>query len=424
MNRKVWVIAQREYVAIVHTKAFVVSLLIVPAMMILAAFLAAPGEFSGRQVEHTIVLVNRSEASLALLRQRSAEQGWTLLEVPNKRFDETRRRELSAQLLRGELLAIAEIGARALSSTGPDADVLLYATATAEPAVRRLRSALEQALRVERLKLAGIPEPDAQRLMAPVPILLRGVGVDAGDAPEQDSGQAAVSRMLVLPAVLMLLFLPVLATAPQMLHAVIEEKQQRISEVLLGSVSPTHLMFGKLLGTVAAGLTSGAAYFLMGMGVAGAAAAQLSELLSGISLPPLFGLVAAVALVLALIIHASVFLTIGAAAQDTKDLQGLTVLAMLTLTLPLLAASPVLQTPDAGLSVTLSLFPLTAPLAMPLRLGAGALVPGWQLALSGMLALGAAMGGLWVAGRVFRVALLSQGHTPSLRQLAQWVFRG
>ncbi|MEQ9321932.1 MAG: ABC transporter permease, partial [Polyangiaceae bacterium] len=209
----------------------------------------------------------------------------------------------------------------------------------------------------------------------------------------------------------------VMSTAPQLLQAVIEEKQQRIAEVLLGAASPLQIMTGKLLGTTAVGLTVLAIY--VGGGAVLVAKLGYGEVLS----VTVVGLMA-LDVVLALVMFGSLFLAIGATANDIKDAQGLLTPVMVVLMLPLMTLGQVMQAPDGALSTGLSLFPLTAPLAMPLRLGAGAATPTWHVALAVVLVAATTVVIVWAAGRVFRIGMLAQGQAPGLRELWGWIVRG
>jgi len=215
-------------------------------------------------------------------------------------------------------------------------------------------------------------------------------------------------------ALMMLLFFPVTIGAPPLLQAVIEEKMSRISEVLLGSVSPFELMMGKLLGGVGAIAVLGALYLGGGIGIS--AALGLGAVITPALVAYYF-----VFLLLAAMLHGALYLAVGAACSEPRDAQSLLMPVLLVTMIPVMAVSAVVRAPASSLSVGLSLFPPATPFLMLLRLAAHPPPPFWQVALGLALTLGTVLGCVWIAARIFRIGLLAQGTAPSLRQLWRWI---
>ncbi|HEX4461435.1 MAG TPA: ABC transporter permease, partial [Polyangia bacterium] len=113
---------------------------------------------------------------------------------------------------------------------------------------------------------------------------------------------------------------------------------------------------------------------------------------------------------------------IGSACTDVKDAQNLMLPVMLPLTVPLMLSATVVESPSSSLAVALSMFPLSAPIVMLLRVGLHPTPPVWQVILSALLTLATTVGCVWAAGRIFRIGLLSQGKSASFRQMARWIF--
>jgi ABC-2 type transport system permease protein len=267
---------------------------------------------------------------------------------------------------------------------------------------------LEDVIQLKRLEASGIETERAQQLLDGVQVEIR-----LPESSEAVDAAAAVKSAVTPMFTLLLVFLAIMSSAPYMLHSVIEEKQQRIAEVLLGSMSPFDLMAGKLLGAAAAGLTVVAVY-----GVMGSLGAARYGLESGIS--PWMLLLSLADVLLALVMFGSLFLAAGAASSELKDAQGLMTPLTLILVVPMMAISQLIGNPDGALAVGLSLFPLTAPMTMPVRL-ALTTVPVWQIALSVLGALLTTLAIVWLAGRIFRIGILSQGRAPRLGELWQWL---
>jgi ABC-2 type transport system permease protein len=226
---------------------------------------------------------------------------------------------------------------------------------------------------------------------------------------------AAPSRALVPVASMVLLFLMVMLTTPQMMSSVIEEKMSRISEVLLASVTPFDLMLGKLLACCGAAALVGAIYAVLGLALArhfGYAA------LVTIESALYFGFF----LVLAVFLHGSMYMAVGAACSEPKDAQGMLAPLVLLTTVPLMTLGPLMQDPSGHLATMLSLFPLSAPFVMCFRLNCPPGPPPADVVLSVAITLSATVFCVWAASRIFRVGLLAQGKAPGLVQLCRWIF--
>jgi ABC-2 type transport system permease protein len=214
---------------------------------------------------------------------------------------------------------------------------------------------------------------------------------------------------------MILLFLMVMLTTPQMMSSVIEEKMSRISEVLLASVSPFDLMLGKLLACCAAAALVGALYLALGLGLAHCLG--YTGLISAANI-----LYFALFLVLAVFLHGSMYMAVGAACSEPKDAQGMLAPLVLLSSSPLITLSALLQDPGGPLARGLSFFPLSAPFVMCFRLNSQPPPPSSDLALSIGLSLLATLFCVWAASRIFRIGLLAQGKAPGLGQLWRWVF--
>jgi ABC-type Na+ efflux pump permease subunit len=225
-----------------------------------------------------------------------------------------------------------------------------------------------------------------------------------------------VVRTYIIPFGLMyLLFLVIFTTTPQAMNAVLQEKMNRISEVLLGSVTPFELMLGKLLGSTMATMTLGVIYL-----IGGYVAADRFGVASAIT-PGLIG-VFLVFLVIAVLLFGSIMIAIGAACTDLKDAQSLLTPVMLFCMLPLFAVQGVMQSPNGTFSVAASLFPMATPFLMLLRVALHPGPPIWQVLLSIALCGGFTLLVVGAAGRIFRVGLLVQGKSATFGQMMKWAF--
>jgi ABC-2 type transport system permease protein len=216
---------------------------------------------------------------------------------------------------------------------------------------------------------------------------------------------------------MMLMFMSVMIVGQPMLTSVIEEKQQRIAEVLLGSVSPFQLMMGKLLGNVGVALTIVAIY--LGGGYFVAQHYGYTELVPASLLMWFIAFE-----IMACLLFGSVFIAVGAACTEIKEAQSMLMPVMVVLVMPMMVWFNVMQEPLSNFATWISLFPPATPLLMLLRVAASPMVPLWQPVLGMILVVAAAVLCIFAAGRVFRIGILLQGKAPKMSELMGWIARG
>ena len=215
----------------------------------------------------------------------------------------------------------------------------------------------------------------------------------------------------------MLLGVSIIIGGQYLLQGVAEEKESRILESLLCSVTPEELMAGKLIGLGGVGLTMVGAWILMGLAVATPGA-----MLAQIAVSPRLLLFAVAYFLLGYLFYGSVMTGIGAVTNSMREAQQFSFLFTFMNFIPFYMLTVIISRPDSGLALGLSLFPPMAPVAMMLRLAApSSAVPGWQIALSMGLLAGSAWVMIRAAAKVFRIGLLMHGKTPTLPEILRWV---
>ena len=257
-----------------------------------------------------------------------------------------------------------------------------------------------------------------QRLTAPVRV--DQLGLVARDASGRTAAAKQVDRARAqgVPFVfLILMFLTIMSSAPQLLNSVIEEKMSRVSEVLIGSVTPFELMMGKLVGGAAVCVLLATIYVVGALGVA-------NYWGYGDAVSPSQLAWFAFFLVMAVMLFGSIFVAVGAACTDLKDSQNLMTPVMLIMMLPMITAGSILRAPDGMVATVLSLIPTATPFLMMLRISMHPGPPAWQVALSAVFVLATVLFCVWAAGRIFRTGLLMQGKSASLSEMIRWVRQG
>jgi ABC-2 type transport system permease protein len=201
------------------------------------------------------------------------------------------------------------------------------------------------------------------------------------------------------------------------MQGVVEEKMQRIAEVLLGSVTPFQLMMGKLIGLMGVSLTLSAIYLTGGyfaLKQAGIADYITVELIVWFLVFQTFGV----------LMFASLFIAIGAACTDLRETQNMLWPVMLLAMMPLFVWVNVVREPTSNFAVGVSLFPFATPMLMLARMSIPPGIPYWQPILGMAVVIITTLLCVYAAGRIFRLGILMQGKGAKFGDLIRWVIRG
>ncbi|MGB9417336.1 MAG: ABC transporter permease [Acidobacteriaceae bacterium] len=223
-------------------------------------------------------------------------------------------------------------------------------------------------------------------------------------------------------AMMFLIYFTVVFYGMNVARSVVEEKTSRIFEVLLSTVKPQSLMAGKLLGVGAAGLTQMAIWFvLISTVVAGSATTAAGpEGLGayGVHTQQLFFLAAY--FLLGFFFYSAIAAAVGASVSSEQEIQQFSMVIVAPLTVGMILIGYITSNPTALPVVLLSLFPPCAPIVMFLRMSSQ-MPPAWQIALSMVLMLLSIWGAIWVASRIYRVGILMYGKRATLPEMLRWM---
>lgn len=262
--------------------------------------------------------------------------------------------------------------------------------------------------------LAADVEPHLfQRLVDP--LKLREINLQR-DASGQTESNFDTDFGVVYVFILALL-MGVLTTNGYLMQTVIEEKETRLIEILISTMRPTHLLAGKilalgLLGALQIAVWIGAMLLLARL----AAGDSVLAVVANFSLEPWQLLTLALYFVLGYLFFAAAYGMVGAISTSLQEGPQYALIFMLPAIIPVYFIGLFTLTPDAPLVVFFSILPITAPLAMVMRITLTT-VPFWQIALSAALLLAVDLLLIWLAGRVFRVQTLLAGQVPKLRDI-------
>ncbi len=434
--RRILLIAKRDYLQTVLSKAYLIGLIFLP-LLFGGGFLVLPLANRGNArnariavIDHTGVSAPAVIQAAESIRKAMSNNPFGNSGVPRFSFEQVTPEagqtaqllSLSDQIRRGDLFAVVDISSDALRPSGdPKQEPVRYYTNSGgliDQLGVWLPAAVNDGLRHVRLAQLGV-DP------ARVPGVLGDVGVVSMNPVSRDPASGKIVQgekknpiqAGAVPFFLVILLIMItLAGAAPNLGAVAQDKTQRVFEMLLSSASPFELVTGKLLASLGTSLTSSVFYIIGGLLVlAGMAMFGLAPLAL---LPWFFAYLIGDVLMLS-----AVGVALGSACATPQDAAHLAFLLVLPIMIPMFLLSAIMLQPSGPLAVTMSFIPPFTPVVMLLRQALPGGVPWWQpwLSLVGVIAY--AWAAIWIAARIFRIGILSQGKTPKLAELAQWVMR-
>jgi ABC-2 type transport system permease protein len=288
--------------------------------------------------------------------------------------------------------------------------------------------------------------PNLQEIMekAHVNIDVRAIKLsETGDAKES-STDIAIALGMVLS---LIIFWFVFFSGTMIMNNVVEEKTNRIVEVVVSSCRPFHLMMGKIIGVGLSVLTQMGIWIVL-LGIAGVIGGSLMGVGSTVASPEMIGAGAAAApevesemgsllrqlmsinftsiiinfllyFVEGYLLYCAIFAALGSAVDQASDTSQLLTPVMLLMFFAFYAAIGCAQNPDGPMAFWCSIIPFTSPTVMMVRLPFE--VPIWQIILSHVLLIATALAIVWLAGRIYRRGILSYGKKASFKDLFNWL---
>jgi ABC-2 type transport system permease protein len=221
---------------------------------------------------------------------------------------------------------------------------------------------------------------------------------------------------ILMPLISGLLFIVVINTSGSYLvQALIEEKENRTMEIVVTSVSHNQLMAGKIIGNLLVGLTELVIWLIFGF-LGFAFAQRYIPGAQNLNINVDFIWIMLITLLPSFVMVAALMAAVGASTSGSREAQQWAGLFTLPIVIPFWLIVPLMESPNSPLAVGLSLFPLTAPITLPLR-AAFTDVPAWQFITTILLLILCALGALWLAGRTFRMGMLRYGKRLAWREI-------
>jgi len=422
VSAKLWAVVRREYIERVRTRGFLIGTVLGPllmsAMMIVPALAARSGGKPLRMavLDATGALQQPVEDALRAARPGgkarfdvqslpAPEAGPAALGAPG-----SSEAELKKAVLEGKLDGYLHLPADAVVSGSAS----YYGRNVSNRIdLGEMERTVSSVLVGQRLTGAGLDPARVKDLTKPLDLKT----IRLSEKGEREDQGAAMIFSIIL---LMILYVSILMWGQAVMTSVIEEKTNRVVEVMAAGVSPTTLLAGKLLGVGGAGLTQFLVWALSLFGVSVFAAGAALGSFSMPEITPVMLVSFVLFFLLGFLFYAALYASIGAAVNTVQEAQSLAFPVMLPIILAMVSFPAVLEAPDGVLAVTMSMIPGMSPLIMFLRVVV-LTPPLWQIALSiALLGLGI-VGVLWVSARVYRVGILMYGKKPTFPELVKWV---
>jgi ABC-2 type transport system permease protein len=404
-TRKLWTIVGMEFRLTAANRAFVVITLLGPFLIVALSVLPSLLSMGGATAERNVaiaggepVLVDRLAAALA-----PSNVHVTATSEPESALD--------ARVVEGGLHGYVALPPDLLGAKS----IVFVTSATGDyqtPAT--LQAVIGGYVVASRLAAAGVAPDAVGGLLAQPAVETRRVTRD-GEKRPMDFFAALFSGL----AFTFLLYMTVLLYGQAIGRSVVLEKTSKTVEIMLSSVRPRELLFGKILGKGSAGLLQYAVWIVMAVLVL-----KLLGPVVKVDLPVVGGARTMGSLVafflMAFFLYSSAYAALGAASEDEQHLGQLAWPLIVFLVVPMVFIGATVQSPDGPVTVALSLFPLTAPIVMFQRVVLGS-PPAWQVALAVCLILATTTGVVALSARIFRVGILMTGKRPRLREVLRWV---
>lgn len=410
-------IIQREYFERVRRKSFIITTIVVPVVML--AIMAAPALFMllGKSEQKTVVVVDHT--GLIMPRLVGNEEIKFLSSTAS--VDSLRANEDNE--------AILIIGDKAVEDPSKGIS-LLSRGALSMMTDTYITGQLERA--IEDVRLSRYDIPDIRDIMESVKanVTLTTIRIDSDRDTETSSAMSYILSMVLD----MLLYMFILIYGQMVMTSIIEEKNNRVLEIVVSSVKPFQLMLGKITGVGLVAITQILIWaLLIAVGLSVAApfinpdnmgADSPAELTAAISQFTDLGFLLTILVCMVLffiggfLFYSSIYAAIGSAVSNVQDASQLSSIATLPVIIGIVGSMAIMQDPNSVFAFWISVIPFTSPMAMMSRLPYG--VPFWEIALSVGVLYISFLFMIWMCGKIYRVGIFMYGKKPSFVEIIRW----
>lgn len=432
---KLWAVVRREFQTRVVSRAFIIGTVVGPVFM--AFLMVLPILMASRETKpRTVVIIDGSSSELG----RALEQAMTNArrgtgpDAPRRYFVERVPAQGRVDQVRDSLIPLTGLardsvhGINGLLVATDDAvesgSITYLGDNVGSPNdMSALENLVQEVILAQRLQRQGVDPALVREASGRVRLLTSKV------SEGRETGESGEASFALAYAMSFLLYFSLLIYGIQVMTSVLEEKSNRIMEVLASSLTPFQLMAGKVLGVGAVsllqlGIWVGTAMFLSSNAVAIAGIFHMPpETASQMPIPAIpvdLLVVFLVFFMLGFFLFAAMYAAVGAMCNTMQEAQQASTALTLLIAVAFFSVFSLLNEPNGSLGIVFSFIPFFAPVVMPVRYSLTS-IPWYEVLLS----LASTIAGLllvsWVAGRIYRVGILMYGKKPSIKELVHWV---
>lgn len=433
MKSKIGVIISREYILRVRKRGFIITTLLFPVFIVALMILPTLIEGAGSHTDRQITVIDESE-SVAPVMLTDGKLNYAFTTDP-----------VDSILANPDRMPLLVMTDDIIDS--PETSVIFYSTVT--PSIETLTlltSDIKEAVEQVRLINTGIPELKTVIDELEANPIVRTLTVnESGEIENSDT----LSGLIIGIAMAFVLYMFLLIYGQIVMHSIIEEKNNRVLEIIVSSVKPVQLMIGKLVGVGAVAVTQVAIWGLIIVGfvkfglpaiVGHEIVDNLDAIMSGQISPDAIGadmkiikllaIVSSLGTIMSMIgylliylvggfmLYASIYAAIGASVDNAQDGAQLQVFATIPVVISLMLSMAVGQDPSSSLAMWLSIIPFTSPMIMMMRIPSG--VPAGEMILSIVILALSVAAMMYIAAKIYRVGIFMYGKKPTIKELIRW----
>ena len=416
MKSSLSLIISREYLQRVRRKSFIITTLLVPILMI--GLMVAPA---------LIAMFSTPEAKTIAVIDDTG-QIFSHLQDSDEITFESYTQPLDSARADADVEAILAIGANAVDR--PNQSITLYYRGAPTLSTDSyIQSQLKDA--IEELRLRAYNIENLRQILDEINVDLSypTVRIDK----EEDTGTSSMLSYFLSLLMDLMLYTFILLYGQMVMTSIIEEKNNRVLEIVVSSVKPATLMMGKVLGIGLVAITQiliwGLIISMCTIWVVPAVGASVSagadaELIAAVGQLSDIGYITSLFTYMLLffvggyLFYSAIYAAIGSAVDNIQDASQLSTIPTLPIIIALVASMSVMQNPGSSLAFWLSMIPFTSPMTMMSRIAFD--VPFWEIMLSLVLLYASFIGVIWIAAKIYRVGIFMYGKKPSFVEIIRW----
>lgn len=433
--KNIILITKREFLTQVKKKSFIVLTLLAPVLLIAFGALIS-FMFKANKSHYRVEVVDRSNLFDGHLK---SSDNVTYTFVPT-----SEEKKKTAELKNNEsidgILIIPELVQQNFDELEKNSRLIVNNKIGFENK-QHIISDVSEIIKKEKIKQLGITQKQLNNLDKNFTLKTINISEDTKDDSDLAFGVKSGLSMILMYVT----FMFIIMYGVRVMRSVLEEKNNRVVEIIISSVKPFELMLGKILGVTLVAITQFSVWIAMSL--IGAfflnnqfsslqknsmenpqdlssnmdikqIAAEVSHNLLELNFP-LIIVVFILFFFLGYLFYSSIYAAVGSAVDNETETQQYTLFAILPLMLGMYGSFSIMNNPDGPLGFWLSIIPFTSPVAMIARIPFG--VPAWQIILSLSLLLGTTLFMIFIAGKVYKVGVLMYGNKASLKEIWKWI---